>query len=896
MGEKLGEAWIEVRADGSKFDKDTQGLIGGPVKKLAGAVAAVWATDKAVDFAKDAIGAASDLSESLSKNKVIFGDYAAAIAKIGEGTAGAIGQSNAAFQESVGVMGNLLSSVGLTQQKSADMSVSLTTLASDLASFNNTSVEEAFGALRAGLVGETEPLKRFGVNLNEALLKQKAMEMGLYDGKGALDAAAKSQASYALIMEQTTLAQGDFARTSDGLANQQRILGAKFEDLKAKVGKALLPAMTSFVSFLADKGIPMLERFGAWFSEHIVPAIQATAEWVQRLVGVFQEGGLSAVLDEVGAKIQEMWPSIRAGLGVALQGLVTWFQEVSVPLLQAAGEVLQALGQWLLDTGLPALGAAAAAGAHWLWEWLKDVTPPALEQLGEWLAQLGAWFVNTALPKLGEWAASMADKLWEWIKDATPPMLEQIGEWLAQLGGWLVSTGLPKLAEFLAKMGLELVEWIARATPKAIAQIAVWMTDLTFWVLTTGVPKLVEAVAKLGAKLAQWIVDSGPETLLKMAVWLAEIGTWILTTGVPRLLEKAKDLGKALIDGMVDGIKNFVGNIFTEIEKMVTKIKDKIVGVINNVIGAWNKLQFKLPSYSGLEIAGRTVIPGWEGPSLGVPQIPPIKLARGGFTPGAGYAIVGEEGPELAYFGNQAKVYNASTTQGLLAALGIGRGGGVITAGSTGTGFGGSAGFGAFTQAVIDMVKQLMDGLRTEVREALEALRDETVKTFVDVSERVGEATARIKEALADAVEDFGREMASAAKEAFGQGKALAQAFVDDLGAADSGSGGGGGGGGDEPGGAAGGGSGGGKDLGPMKPTKPGRPGGTGTVDAPPAVTGPVVIPDLSPKPGLQPGPGGLPGKPGGRVVNNFISGVTVYGGRPFADEAAVLEYLGGVG
>lgn len=194
------------------------------------------------------ISAASDLSESMSKVGVVFGDNQQQILNWADGAATALGQSKQQALEAAGTFGNLFTALGLGGQQSADMSKNVVELASDLASFNNINPTEALDALRAGLTGETEPLKRLGVNMNEATLKAKALELGLAKGTETLSPAAKAQAAYALIMEQTKTAQGDFERTSGGLANQQRIMAAQFEDTKASLGTSLLPVMTQAAS------------------------------------------------------------------------------------------------------------------------------------------------------------------------------------------------------------------------------------------------------------------------------------------------------------------------------------------------------------------------------------------------------------------------------------------------------------------------------------------------------------------------------------------------------------------------------------------------------------------------------------------------------------------------
>jgi hypothetical protein len=195
-------------------------------------------------FGKSAITAASDTNESMSKVKVVFGDSANQIKDFAATSATSLGLSRQAALEATGTFGNLFTAMGLGQQKSVDMSKGIVQLAADLASFNNIRPEDALEKLRAGLVGEVEPLRTVGVNLNAMDIAQRAVQMGLATTTDNISAAAKAQAAYAIILDQTKSAQGDFARTSSGMANQTRILNAEVKDLEANVGKLALPAAT----------------------------------------------------------------------------------------------------------------------------------------------------------------------------------------------------------------------------------------------------------------------------------------------------------------------------------------------------------------------------------------------------------------------------------------------------------------------------------------------------------------------------------------------------------------------------------------------------------------------------------------------------------------------------
>lgn len=205
-----------------------------------------------------AFDAASDLEESSSKALRVFGDWVDSVEKVAETSATSMGIAKQEYLEAAGTFGNLFRAMGLGQESAAGMSKGIISLAADLASFNNANPEDVLLALRAGLVGESEPLRKFGVNITAARIETEAFRLGLVKGKdalkkqgGELTSAQKAQAAYSLIMQDTKLAQGDFARTAEGAANRLRILKAQAKDAAAGLGKHLLPI-----------GIKILGAFG----------------------------------------------------------------------------------------------------------------------------------------------------------------------------------------------------------------------------------------------------------------------------------------------------------------------------------------------------------------------------------------------------------------------------------------------------------------------------------------------------------------------------------------------------------------------------------------------------------------------------------------------------------
>lgn len=242
-GKNTGKAFDDVGKNANGL-KDT-------IKNLGQQIAAAFAAREIIRFTKQTIDAASDLNETLSKSQQIFGDASKAVEDFASNSAKQFGQSKQQAIDAAASFGVFGKSAGLTGQDLSKFSTDLVALSADLASFGNTTPEEAALALGAALRGEAEPIRRFGVLMDEATLKQEALAMGLIKTtKGALTPQQKVLAANALIFKQTADAQGDFARTSDGVANQQRILEATFKDLQTEVGQKLLPTFNSTLKSL----------------------------------------------------------------------------------------------------------------------------------------------------------------------------------------------------------------------------------------------------------------------------------------------------------------------------------------------------------------------------------------------------------------------------------------------------------------------------------------------------------------------------------------------------------------------------------------------------------------------------------------------------------------------
>jgi len=211
---------------------------------------------------------ASDLAETQSKVGVIFGDTANDIREFGKAAARNIGMSQQEALDAASTFALFAKQAGKSGTELNTFSKDFVTLAADFASFYNTSPQDAIVAIGAALRGESEPIRRFNILLDEQTIKTRALKLGIIDNiNQALTPQQKVLARSAEIFAQSIVAQGDFQRTSAGLANQQRILKAELTNVTTELGRAFMPIMLQVVGVIRDQVIPRLQGFTQAFQK-----------------------------------------------------------------------------------------------------------------------------------------------------------------------------------------------------------------------------------------------------------------------------------------------------------------------------------------------------------------------------------------------------------------------------------------------------------------------------------------------------------------------------------------------------------------------------------------------------------------------------------------------------
>jgi len=300
-----------------------------------------------VGFGAYTVHAASNLEEARNKAAVVFGPKAQAeMQQWAAGGARAFGMSQRAALESAGTIGNLFTAMGMGQDAAAGMSRDTVQLAGDLASFNNIKPEEALEKLRAGLVGEIEPLRSLGVSFLDVDVRAQAVKMGLAATTKEVSEGAKVQARYALILQQTNNAQGDFARTADGAANSERTLKASVEDSTAAIGKGLKPAYED----LLHAAVPVAEVIGKIAESPLGPVL---------IQGAMAAGALALGLGGAYKVIMAVHASQQA-----LNLVTAWFRGHTVANTVALMRETGALEANTAAQGANATAAAASGAAR----------------------------------------------------------------------------------------------------------------------------------------------------------------------------------------------------------------------------------------------------------------------------------------------------------------------------------------------------------------------------------------------------------------------------------------------------------------------------------------------------------------------------------------------------
>ena len=266
--DSVGQIGLDLVVNKGTFEKQMTG-IQALAKKAGASLAAAFAVKKIVDFGAECIELGSDLAEVQNVVDVVFPRMNQKINEFAKNSAAQFGLSETMAKQFTGTFGAMAKAFGFGEQQAYEMGTTLTGLAGDVASFYNISQDEAYTKLKSVFTGETESLKDLGIVMTQTALDSYALQNGFCKTTAKMSEMEKVALRYKFVQDQLTTAAGDFSRTSDGWANQVRILKLQFDSLKATIGQGLIAALSPVIQVInavIGKLLSLANAFKAFFS------------------------------------------------------------------------------------------------------------------------------------------------------------------------------------------------------------------------------------------------------------------------------------------------------------------------------------------------------------------------------------------------------------------------------------------------------------------------------------------------------------------------------------------------------------------------------------------------------------------------------------------------------
>ena len=250
MAESFSRGFSEMESDAANTEKSISSKFSGLIKKAGTLFAGLFAAKKLIDFGKQCIELGSDLSEVQNVVDVTFSTMSSKVDEFAKSAVKSFGLSETMAKQYTGTFGAMAKAVGFSERRAYNMSTALTGLAGDVASFYNLNQDEAYTKLKSVFTGETESLKDLGVVMTQTALDSYAMANGFGKTTSAMTEQEKVALRYQFVMDQLSLAQGDFARTSDSWANQSRLMALQAQSIMATIGQGLINLFTPVLKII----------------------------------------------------------------------------------------------------------------------------------------------------------------------------------------------------------------------------------------------------------------------------------------------------------------------------------------------------------------------------------------------------------------------------------------------------------------------------------------------------------------------------------------------------------------------------------------------------------------------------------------------------------------------
>ncbi len=596
-----GTVYIDTSIDTGEFssgikkmESSVAGLSKG-LKKLGLAIGSIFAIKELVAFGKAAIDLGSDLQEVQNVVDVTFTTLSEEVDEFARAAAKTAGLSEAMAKRYVGTFGAMAKAFGFSEENALAMSTALTQLSGDVASFYNLSQDEAYTKLKAVFTGETEALKDLGVVMTQSALDSFAMAKGFGKVTSQMSEQEKVALRYSFIMDQLTIASGDFIRTSDGWANQTRILRLNIDSLKASIGQGLINILTPAIQIINL----IVEKLGVLANKFM----QFTELITGRSIAKNAQDASKKV-----SKLGENYALSSEGVDDFTKSLVKANKEAKKSLspLDNLNNITSSLADSLGDSGFGNISVAQAD---------TSLNLDGIEEVGR---------LEMFLSQVAEQFKKVKDVIVGIYNQYLKPVFSDFGKDIKNFASL-----------FVEWFGNKIIPIITRLRDMFVTVFNTHVVPLLVKVLET-IQKLWNAIKPF----VEWLAD-------KLAVFLPPVleGFGIAFINV---FTKIMEVVSFLIDAL-NGLIDFIVNVFAgNWEAAWRGILDFFKGIINALISAFEGfINFVVDALNAL-IKGANDLSGSVGINLNIGTIPRLnipKLATG--------AVIPPNAPFMAMLGDQ---------------------------------------------------------------------------------------------------------------------------------------------------------------------------------------------------------------------------------------------------
>ena len=539
------------------------GKLGGVMSAAAAGVAAAGVAVGAL--AVSAVQGAAQLEQSMGAVDVVFKGSADQMHTWAQGAATAAGLTATEYNNLAVVLGTQLKNGGTAITDIGVKTNELIGVGADMAAMFGGTTREAVEALASALKGERDPIERYGVSLNQAAIDAEAARLGFTKVGGALTTQGQQAATLSLIMKQTADAHGAFARESDTLAGRQAILTAQVQNLKDRLGMALLPTVTAVFGWLLNNAVPAAEKlFGALdkFRGLNLDGIATKLGFDKALPSLTQFAG---VLPTAKTAVTALFDGALKPLGTFVTGtLIPTFSRIAAAVLPALAGAFNAVVPKIAPLASAIVGLAIAIGERVL---------PVIERM--------APVVTTAIGVVADVLGHAADVVRELVQTVTAIIN---GDWSA---AWdhakqLVSAAWDLIVSIL-RGAWDLIVSIFRTAIDQAKALFGGLWDDAKARATAGVEAVKGFVSGMWSSITGFFADGYQAATANLSEFWSSI-TGAFSTGADTVKNTAADLWTAVTGFFSDGyaaVTGWVADLWATVSSAFSTGVSTVVGYVS---------------------------------------------------------------------------------------------------------------------------------------------------------------------------------------------------------------------------------------------------------------------------------------------------------------------------